>query len=75
MPLHADEVEPPRLVTSRQAFLAMIRFLEAFVDRAGPDFATLMTDIEIQADGGPLDPAAWADWMRALAGVVGADEP
>jgi hypothetical protein len=44
----------------------MIRFLEAFYARAGDDFATLMTDLQIQEDGGPLDPAAWSDWIDAV---------
>jgi hypothetical protein len=53
-------------ITTRQGFLAMIRFLEAFYARAGDDFATLMTDLQIQEDGGPLDPAAWSDWIDAV---------
>lgn len=62
---------PDHTLTARQGFLAMIKFLEAFYSRAGDDFATLMTDLEIQADGGPLDPAAWSDWIEAIAEVKG----
>lgn len=59
------------MITDRQGFLAMVAFLQAFYERAGDDFATLMTDIEIQADGGPFDPAAWTDWTAAVSQVVG----
>jgi hypothetical protein len=51
----------------------MTQFLEEFFDRAGPDVATLMTDLDIQTDGEPLDPAAWADWRRIVAEVVRRD--
>jgi hypothetical protein len=57
------------LITARQGFLAMIKFLNAFYSRAGDDFPTLMTDLQIQRDGGPLDPAAWADWLDAVSQV------
>lgn len=52
MPPHADESDELGLVTPRQGFLAMIRFLEALAERAGPDFATLMADLEIQGAEG-----------------------
>lgn len=63
---HDPELSSADLISTRQGFLAMIKFLEAFYARAGDDFATLMTDLQIQRDGGPLDPAAWSDWMEAV---------
>lgn len=59
------------VITARQGFLAMINFLDAFYRRAGDDFPTLMTDLQIQQDGGPLDPAAWRDWLDAVSQVPG----
>jgi hypothetical protein len=60
------ELSSSDLISTRQGFLAMIKFLEAFYSRAGDDLATLMTDLQIQKDGDPLDPAAWSDWMEAV---------
>jgi hypothetical protein len=67
MPPDHDNFASDRSITTRVGFLAMIKFLEAFYARAGDDFATLLTDIQIQPDGGPLDPAAWSDWIDAVA--------
>ena len=55
----------------REAFAAMRMDLTEFYDRTGGDMATLMTDIEIQADGESLDPAAWQDWLRCVREVKG----
>lgn len=63
---HGPELSPSDLISIRQGFLAMAKFLEAFYARAGDDFATLMTDLQIQEDGESLDPAAWTDWMAAV---------
>jgi hypothetical protein len=30
---------------------------------------TLIADLTIQKDGGPLDPAAWADWLECIRNV------
>jgi len=51
----------------KTAFVAMRIFLEAFSARGG-DFPTLVFgDLTIESDGKPLDPAAWFDWLDALA--------
>jgi hypothetical protein len=57
-----------------EAFEAMTRFLTEFYQRTGGkrtggDMSTLLTDIEIEADGGTHDPAAWDDWMRCVRAV------
>ena len=71
MPLDPEPSPADRIITARQGFLAMIRFLEAFYARAGDDIPTLLTDLQIQQDGGPYDPAAWSDWIDAVQHVGG----
>ena len=66
--------QPESLISAREGFRAMISFLEEFYARAGDDFPTLLTDLEIQTDGRPLDPAAWGDWLDAVARVVNSPE-
>lgn len=56
----------------RQAFDAMGIFLNEYYERAGDDMVTLLADISIEADGQPLDPAAWSDWMRCVERVTAA---
>ena len=53
-------------MSDREGFAAMKLFLEHFYDQAGNDMETLLADITIEADGGPLDPAAWDDWLRCV---------
>jgi hypothetical protein len=54
-------------MSEREAFTAMKLFLEQFYAHAGNDMETLIADITLEADGQPLDPAAWGDWMRCVA--------
>jgi hypothetical protein len=54
------------LIDERDAFLAMRLFLEQFYARAGNDMETLIADLTLEADGKPLDPAAWDDWLRCI---------
>jgi hypothetical protein len=58
-----------QLVTPQQAFAAMALFLERFYKRCD-DMQTLLADLSIEADGEPLDPAAWDDWVAALEEVL-----
>jgi len=53
-------------ITDRAAFVAMKLFLERFYARAGNDMETLIADISLEADGKPLDPAAWDDWISCV---------
>ena len=53
-------------MSEREAFIAMRLFLEHFYGQAGNDMETLITDITFEADGQPLDPAAWDDWMQCV---------
>ena len=54
------------LINDREAFVAMKLFLEQFYARAGNDMETLISDITLESDGKPLDPAAWDDWTRCV---------
>lgn len=58
-------------MTDRQAFEAMVLFLNQYYDRAGDDLRTLLADTHIEADGQPGDPAAWDDWVQCVALVLG----
>lgn len=53
-------------LTNQQAFQAMSEFLWQYARRAGDDLITLLGDIELEADGGPTDPAAWNDWLACV---------
>lgn len=50
----------------RQAFKATTLFLNEFYGRAGNDMETLLADLTLEADGQPLDPATWDDWLRCV---------
>jgi hypothetical protein len=56
-------------LSEREAFDALRLFLTTPYGRAGDDLATLLADISIERDGGTLDPAAWDDWVAAVAAV------
>lgn len=57
-------------LSEREAFQAMTLFLKQYYERAGDDLITLLADIEIEPDGGTLDPAAWNDWLQAVRTVA-----
>jgi len=54
------------VLDEHQAFAAMSIFLARFYAEAGNDMETLLADITLEADGQPLDPAAWTDWIAAI---------
>jgi hypothetical protein len=54
-------------LSAREGYLAMIQFLRAYLDRAREgSTATLLADVEVDADGLPFDPGMWSDWLAAL---------
>jgi hypothetical protein len=53
-------------LTVREAFLAMSDYIWRYGMSAGDDLITLIGDTELEADGGPKDPAAWDDWMASV---------
>ena len=55
-------------LTEREAYEAMCEFLEAYWERGGKesdDLAVLLGSAVLNADGRPLDPAQWHDWIKA----------
>jgi hypothetical protein len=68
-------------LSAEQAFQAMIRFLDAYNERAGGrcDLVAVLSDIQmIMSDGRPADTASWADWLDAIDAAkdtVGATSP
>jgi hypothetical protein len=64
-------------LTSRQAFEAMRRFLELFIEREPPErcetIFMILSSTQILPDGLTADPADWDDWERAVASVIGTD--
>jgi len=64
-------------LSAEQAFQAMIRFLDAYHQRAHKrcDLASVLSNIQIIAsDARPADVAAWADWLDAIEAVQSAAE-
>ena len=60
-------------MAEREGYLAMVEFLRVYVDRArAGSLATLLADVEIDADGIPFDPTMWSDWLAAVEVVRGA---
>jgi hypothetical protein len=59
-------------LSAKQAFQAMSRFLEQYYQRVGGrgELSTVLSDIQIMADGSPADPAAWEDWLEAIQAVI-----
>jgi hypothetical protein len=54
-------------LSTREAYEAMFRFLEAHYDRTGSDeLGALLGGLAIDEDGEPMDPAAWTDWLAAV---------
>jgi hypothetical protein len=60
-------------LTSRQAFLAMGKFLLAYYARTKGrgNLATICADVQIETDRGSVDPAALSDWVACVGQVLG----
>ena len=55
------------ILTSRQAYIAMVEFLHAYMDRGETrELVLLVHDVTLDTDGMPNDPAMWQDWLEAL---------
>jgi len=54
-------------LTGKQAFQAMVLFLEGFYERTeSDDIGALLGDLQILEDGNTADPAAWEDWLGSV---------
>ena len=63
-------------LSTREAYEAMFRFLEAYYDRTGPgELGALLGGLAIDEDGQPMDPAAWVDWLAAVRIATGGSDP
>ncbi|HZS77310.1 MAG TPA: hypothetical protein VFA41_11910 [Ktedonobacteraceae bacterium] len=65
-------------LTIRQAYDAMILFLENYYQQTNSDdVGALLGDLsmEIWADGSSGDPAAWDDWLECVQKVLIPDSP
>jgi hypothetical protein len=60
-------------LTTRQAYEAMLAFLHGYWKRTGSEeLADLLSGFQLNdADDLPMDPAAWEDWLDAIAEVTG----
>lgn len=63
------------VLTEAEAFAAMAIFLDRYFERAGDSLPTLLGDLTVLPDGGPLDAAAWDDWLDAVAAVRAGIKP
>lgn len=66
MPCPDSAVPDGVMLTEHEAFLAITDYIWRYAQRAGDDLITLLGDTSIGADGGPTDPAAWADWRSSV---------
>ena len=57
------------VLTEREAFESMSRFLWQYANRAGDRLFDLLGDIHLEPDGRPTDPAAWDDWIACVRAV------
>ena len=60
------------LLTAREAYAAMYVFLERVAKMTtSEELPALLGGMSFLPDGGTADPAAWSDWMKAIATVRG----
>ena len=60
------------LLTEKQAYLAMFRFLDGLQKRTNSDdLACILGSMDINAfDSKPMDPALWNDWIDAIKQII-----
>lgn len=71
----ADTCGVDQMLTMRQAFDAMRRFLAQYNEREPIERRESITQLlrwtETESDGGTYDPAQWHGWEQAVESVVG----
>jgi hypothetical protein len=62
-------------LTEKQAFEAMVLFLEDFYQRTqANEIGGLLSDLLMAENGTTADPAAWQDWMDCVQQVLAAKQ-
>lgn len=52
---------------SKQAFQAMVNYLEKYYERTkSDDIGSILSDLILLEDGTTADPAAWNDWKESV---------
>lgn len=62
-----------RLVSSSEAFDAMICFLESYWKSTGcslDDIAVLLGSLSKEGDGNPVDISMWNNWVEIIDGTI-----
>jgi hypothetical protein len=60
------------MLTKKEAYEAMFAYLLEWYQLSGSDvLGSRLGDLSLLADGSTADPAAWEDWERAVAKVIG----
>jgi hypothetical protein len=58
-------------LTDKQAFQAMILFLDDYYARKSSDeIGAILGGLQMIGDGMPADPAAWDDWLKCVRQVL-----
>ena len=71
MKVEDGETQTMENLTERQAFDAMVMFLEQFYERTdSDDVGGLLSDLMINVDNQTADPAAWQDWLNCVQRVI-----
>jgi len=57
-----------KILSPEQAFRAMFVFLNEYYDRTQgtAELGEVLGDIQLNANGSTMDPAAWSDWLSAV---------
>jgi hypothetical protein len=54
-------------LTDKQAFAAMVSFLENYYQQTqADDIGALLGSLQLLSDGKPADPALWQDWLASV---------
>ena len=62
------------LLTSEEAFKAMIAFLEEYYSRTGSDsIGSLLGSMNLLTDGKPVDLAMWREWSKCVNKILNSD--
>ena len=62
-------------LTEKQAFRAMVLFLQNFYNRTQSDgVGALLGDLMFFEDGTTSDPAAWQDWLESVEEILNRGE-